>query len=326
MKRNRIIPFILIVTIAMLSFGPALAAPPSQATTGCPVDSISGTVVAVDPEKGTVTVDIGGGVLCPVNVNIDESHPITLLLGKYFGDFDPGTLTAELKGAVDTATICAIDNGNGTGTWFARDSEGNCPGGSEEFRVIEYDEVNGLFTAEPVGDGNSITLQIDDPEDVLKGALETLVVEWALESEGNLKQVSDQIALYHGEGMGFGVLVKLYDTVKETKACQQDPECTVDYLVGLFQSGGMGQIFKEYGKPDKVGVGHVRQAMDDKPTGQDKVKDKNKNKGDQTGDEQASEPAAVKKNGKPAKNNNSLKSSCNAVSKNGKPKKNATCP
>jgi hypothetical protein len=113
------------------------------------------------------------------------------------------------------------------------------------------------------------------------------------ESESGLGPVGEAIAAYHEEGMGFGVLVKIFAMVKESEdACDAavsaagdttgdtggstgengdttgDGGCTplvAQDLVDAFQSGtGMGQLFKEYGKPALLGVGHVKQALKDK--------------------------------------------------------------
>jgi hypothetical protein len=88
-----------------------------------------------------------------------------------------------------------------------------------------------------------------------------------------------QIAKYHEEGMGFGELVKLYAMAEASvEACVKQaaaatttvadptqPACeavTVEQLVSEVQGGaGMGQLFKEYGKPALLGVGHVKKAM-----------------------------------------------------------------
>lgn len=93
------------------------------------------------------------------------------------------------------------------------------------------------------------------------------------------EEFAQQIAMYHDEGIGFGVLVKLYAMAEDSvKACvdQQSsgvavdqPACevvTVEQLVSEFQSGvGMGQLFKEHGKPGLLGVGQVRKALQNQP-------------------------------------------------------------
>lgn len=337
MKYRKLTVFTLILAITLLSIVPALAAAPAQELT-CPVSGpISGTVVAVDAATGTVTVDIGGGVLCPVNINVDETHPIVLLLGQYFGDLTPATLEEALAGVQG----CAVVNEDGTYAWAECGTEG-----AVTIKVTGYNEVDGTYTATAYVDGvwveltTPLYIEDADAAGLVQGALETLIVAWTLEDDGTMSQVSDQIATYHEDGMGFGVLVKLYAIAQESAeeclgAIPEDGtpcETSVDDLVLLFQSGvGMGQIFKDYGKPDKLGVGHVRQELtQDKDKGKDKVKDKVKDKdkggGDASSDDSQELPAAANnKNDKPPKDN-SLKGICNAVSKNGKPKAGVTCP
>jgi len=95
------------------------------------------------------------------------------------------------------------------------------------------------------------------------------------------EEFAEQIAMYHDEGIGFGVLVKLYAMAEDAvKACADLqaagavvdptlPACeavTVEQLVSDFQGGvGMGQLFKTYGKPALLGVGHVRKALQNQP-------------------------------------------------------------
>jgi hypothetical protein len=95
------------------------------------------------------------------------------------------------------------------------------------------------------------------------------------------EEFAEQIAMYHDEGIGFGVLVKLYAMAEDAvKACADLqvpgviadpalPACeavTVEQLVSEFQGGvGMGQLFKTYGKPALLGVGHVKKALQDQP-------------------------------------------------------------
>jgi hypothetical protein len=89
-----------------------------------------------------------------------------------------------------------------------------------------------------------------------------------------------QIEMYHDEGIGFGVLVKIYAMAEASvQACLDQPTpavpdpnqvpcepVTVEQLVGEFQGGtGMGQLFKEYGKPALLGVGHVRKDLKNQP-------------------------------------------------------------
>jgi hypothetical protein len=86
--------------------------------------------------------------------------------------------------------------------------------------------------------------------------------------------LEEEIAGYHEEGLGFGELVKLYAIAAESEeACAeeggtQDSEepcgVTVEELVEMVEGGtGMGQLFQMYGRPSMLGVGHVRQQLND---------------------------------------------------------------
>lgn len=75
----------------------------------------------------------------------------------------------------------------------------------------------------------------------------------------------EQIAAYHAEGLGFGVLVKLFSIASAAQAqCQLDgTQCdiTIDSLIAQVQGGmGIGQIEAQYGKPTLLGVGQVKNA------------------------------------------------------------------
>jgi hypothetical protein len=92
--------------------------------------------------------------------------------------------------------------------------------------------------------------------------------------------VGEQVAGYHADGMGFGVLVKIYSMAAASKAACDSAAgaattsagdtttattcvpVTVDELVTAFKSGkGMGELMKEYGRPSMMGVGQVRKAL-----------------------------------------------------------------
>ena len=98
------------------------------------------------------------------------------------------------------------------------------------------------------------------------------------------EEIAEQIAQYHEDGMGFGVLVKLYAMAEvSAEKCAVDPTAptaapdapvctvvTVEELVTAVEGGaGMGDLFKEYGKPALLGVGHVKKelkALEGQPT------------------------------------------------------------
>ena len=89
------------------------------------------------------------------------------------------------------------------------------------------------------------------------------------DDDGEEMSVGEQIAAYHEDGMGFGVLVKFYAIATESgEACENaDGDCniSVEHLVEEFNDGaGLGNIMKDYGKPSMLGIGHVRQELKEK--------------------------------------------------------------
>jgi hypothetical protein len=79
--------------------------------------------------------------------------------------------------------------------------------------------------------------------------------------------VGEQVAALHADGMGFGVLTKFLSIAAESaEACAADPspDCGVslDELVTAFKDGsGIGSLYRDYGKPSALGVGHVKQEL-----------------------------------------------------------------
>jgi hypothetical protein len=253
--KTQMIIFLLALALVLALFVPAAAQ--EGATPPCESETVSGTVVAVDEETRTVTVEMEGGDRCAVTLDGEYDHPIVALLGSYFGDVDAETLAA----ALEAIQGCAVyDADSDVWTWADCDAEGAVP------VTLTLVNEDGTFTA--TLDGDEITLTVDDPDtpDELSQALETLVVNWNLGEEGAIVQPGDNIAAYHEEGMGFGVLVKLYQMAAESQEACLDAEeacgVTVEELIEAFQSGqGLGQLFKECGKPSMLGVGHVRKAL-----------------------------------------------------------------
>ncbi len=99
--------------------------------------------------------------------------------------------------------------------------------------------------------------------------------------ESGLGEIGQQIAALHEQGMGFGVLVKIFAMAEASQdACPAapttpsadgsevtptTPTCTAvtaDELVTAYKGGaGMGTLFKQYGKPALLGVGQVKKAL-----------------------------------------------------------------
>ncbi|MDH5507400.1 MAG: hypothetical protein OEZ02_09280 [Anaerolineae bacterium] len=248
----------LLLALSLLTVSTALA----QETAPCEGESVSGTVIAVDEETNTATIDTGEG-LCTVALTTDYDHPIVDLLGSYFGDVSPENLAA----ALEATQACALFN----------EESGNydlveCGTEGAVDVTVTSDNEDGTFSA-TTADGEEVSVNVDEETaEEFNGALADLSVEFDLTEEGSVSDAGDEIAAYHDDGMGFGVLVKFYAIAEESlEACEADAEVsgdepcgvTVEELVAAFEGGmGMGQIFKEYGRPSMMGVGHVRQASE----------------------------------------------------------------
>jgi hypothetical protein len=306
MKFNRLtLALFLVLTLVAVMASTAFASSPGDEPGPCLGDNVSGTVVAVDPITNVVTIDTGDG-LCNVTLSGSYDHPIVTLLGAYFGDVSAKTLEAALQ---DTMGCALYDEVFGTWAWADCESDGAVP-----VRVTGEDD-EGNFLAVNQQDGSEITIAIDDQETAnrVRDALGALAVDWPLE-EGDIVQVSDDVARYHDEGVGFGVLVKLYSLSNTTGI-------PVEQLLEEFRSGmGIGQLFKTYGKPPQLGVGHVRQEMkqdgetdpdqDAQPPENGNGKDKPKDEDKETG----------KDKDKKEKDKNKTTGICNAKAKGGKAK------
>jgi hypothetical protein len=272
MKRKTIFSLAIVLlffSIVTSAFAQADGEPPP-----CSGDSVSGTVVAVDEEAGLATVDMGEGNLCTVSLNSTEyQHPIIALLDAYFSSSDGEAAAEAFQG---TQKWMVYDEGTGTWAWAEEGDEGAV--------LVTVNSVadngDGTYTIEftPQGAETPETILIGDSAmaDELNGSLEALNVNWDLvagDGGSSIADAGDQIAAYHDDGMGFGVLVKFFAIVKQTsEACSSDPEncleVSVGQLVEEFDSGkGMGLIFKDYIKPDLLGVGHVRKALKEENSG-----------------------------------------------------------
>ena len=237
---RRGVSVVLIVAVLLISVGTTFAQG-EEPLPPCAGENVSGTVVDVDEATGLVTLQTGEG-LCTVTLAEGAvDHPIANLLGAFFGDVS----IDDLVEALETVQGCAVEQ-EGVWLWSPCDVEG-----AVSVRVTG--EEDGAFVA-VTEDGMEITLMVEEPDaaEALADALETLIVDLRLDGEGNVVQVGEEIAAYHEEGIGFGVLVKLYAMAAAL------PDVTVDDLVAAFQSGmGLGEMFHEYGRPSAMGVGHA---------------------------------------------------------------------
>ena len=254
----------ILVLMAILLLVPAGLVTASDLTEEigpCPGENVTGTIVGID-ENGVVTIDTGDGQ-CTVTLTGDYSHPIVELLAEFYGEIELSTYEDSLNNAEG----CAVISGS-EGTWS------ECGDDTEAIQVTAYDEENNTFTAIVLSTGETITLTVEDEAvvDELKATLDELTVDWELDGNGDVVLTSDQIAAYHDQGLGFGVLVKLY-------ALSSSSGVPVEDLIAEFEAGtGMGELYALYGKPDQTGVGHVRQELKEDNNGQANGKEKDKDK------------------------------------------------
>ena len=260
---------ILILALALSPLG--IAAAQEDESVPCAEGQVSGTVVAVDEETGTVTLDTGEEGLCTVTLKTDFAHPIVALLGTFFSEVSAESLAAALE-ATQVWVVC--DEDTGLCTLASEDDEGAVA--ATVVAVTENED--GTFALELAVEGQEepVSVMTDDTElaEELAGALDTLTVEWTLQEgedgTAGVVDAGDQIADLHEDGLGFGVIVKFFAMAAESQEACADEEpsgdepcsVTVDELVEAFQSGmGMGQLFQEFGRPSMLGVGHVRKAL-----------------------------------------------------------------
>lgn len=258
---NRIhkkISLLLIVAFLVTLLGVLPASAQAEAVEPCSGESVSGTVVAVDEATGTATIVKEDGTSCSVTFAGSHDHPIVNLLGQYFGDIDPANFADDLPALEGWV----MDNGDGTWSWVTEGTEG-----AQSVKIIK-DNGDGTFTAELYDETGTlvgtIVIGIEDPAVVesLQQALANLTVDFSLDGAGDVLQASDQIAALHSQGMGFGVLVKLFALAKASEGA-----VTVEQLVAEFNAGtGIGELFKTYGKPTTIGIGHVRQELKNSQT------------------------------------------------------------
>jgi hypothetical protein len=275
---------LLLVLLLSLGVASAASAQESEPVELCTGTDISGTVVAVDEALNQATIDQGEGNLCYVQLDGEWDHPITSLLGSYFDDADAATLAA----ALDTISIqieCEVPPGEAEEVCDLSDS----PESTAATILSVTKNGFGSFIVEvlietPEGEITKTFLYSNDQE-IGQGwidALAALDVSWTLDTdeEGNpiVVEAGDEIAAYHEDGWGFGQLVKAYSIASEAdKACVGGEtggageeavdfcSVTVASLLEEFESGGgWGALFKAYGKPALLGVGHVRNADKEK--------------------------------------------------------------
>lgn len=273
MKKMR--GLIILVVISLMSLAVVGVAAAQEEVTCTPVEeagNVEGTVIGVDDEEGTVDILQEDGTCVTVSFEEgDYDHPIVALLAEYFG----GVSVEDLDDALDTLEL-------------------------DEGVVVDIEEQDDGTWLVTFDDDTTLVLEEEDAElaQELTDALETLEVDLDLilndDGEATVGDVGEQIAEYHEDGIGFGVLVKIYAIAEESaEACaaqeeEETPEeggeataepptdegdegdeeevddcaVTVEQLVEDYLNGmSIGEMFRLYGKPSLLGVGHVRQAL-----------------------------------------------------------------
>jgi hypothetical protein len=267
MSRKIVIVSVLALLSLLVGTAWAQEADPSETIPFCSGTSVTGTIVGVSEEDATVTIYTSEG-LCRVQlVKGTYDHPIVNLLGQFFDHVSAQTLLEALSN-VDTE-ICVVP-GAEEGEWLSVSCDVE---GAQEATVIS-ENSDGTFTAVLKDDGQEELIGVivadDETAENLRQELASVSVSWHLKDDGSLVQSGDQIAYYHDQGIGFGVLVKLsamaeqFDYECRTGNNPEACEISLEDLIQSFQEGtGLGEMFKIYGKPELLGVGHVRKAMND---------------------------------------------------------------
>jgi len=259
MKTKVVLLFILIVAFAFP--GIALAKPASY--DACTGNTISGVVVAVDETTGEITVYTDAGSFCTVVKSLEEyDHPVINLLGQYYENVSLEDLSENLADLQGWVLFDAT-----TSTWDFADETDD---GAVSATVVGVAEnPDGTYQIEFLIAGETVTQTLTTSDLVLYQAYldsllsNTVTLDLIIDEAGDTfvdetgnTFVSDgayQIGAYHDDGIGLGVLVKLY-------AMADAYDVPVEELIARFKSGeGIGQLFKDenLGKPDILGVGHV---------------------------------------------------------------------
>jgi hypothetical protein len=289
------VSFAMLATVGLLLSGviPAFAGPVGEEVPSCTGENVEGTLVSVDQELGVAVINTADG-LCTLTLESEFDHPIVGLFQEQWGNNAAAEDLSDLLQGSQEATQVWLVYDETTDDWnlAAEGDEGAISG--QVTGVV--DNGDGTYSLEIGVEGQDDPLLIltDDAElaSSLQASLEDLFVAFDVftDEEGNavLGDVGAQVAAYHEEGMGFGVLVKLYSMAENLNSACGEPEegegeeggegeeppaegeeteeeacgVSVEELVAEFQSGkGMGQLFKEYGRPGMMGIGHLRKAV-----------------------------------------------------------------
>lgn len=272
MKKSQLLALVMVIILSLGTMGVASAQGEVPAEEP-PITTVEGVVIAVDKEAGTVDILQEDGTIITVAIpKGDYDHPITALLAEYFGGADLEDYALALEALeMDDSVVVAVEEGT--------DEEGN--------PVWEA----------ALADGSVVQLDDEEAAQALLDALEVAAVDLNVtDNDGVLtaEDIGEQIEEYRAMGIGYGELVKIYAIAAESQeACAAEAEVaeaegetaedtptadtgddapeieepcgvTVDELVEMLLNGAdMGELFRLFGKPALLGVGHVRQALNE---------------------------------------------------------------
>lgn len=244
---------ILLATILLLTLASAVFA--QDEVPACTGEQVNGKVVGYDADLNIVTIETEEG-LCTITLSEGEQdygHPITTLLGNYFNNMTTEDLDFEEALAATEVCLNEVADTDPVEYELYVPAEGEeCPFPG----TLIQDNEDGTFTV-VLGEGEDaeeVQVAVEDPDaaEELTGALAGLVVDLGLNEDGSLEDAGDKIGELHDEGVGFGVIVKLYGIADASGI-------PVEELIAEYQAGAsIGELFATYGKPALVGVGHVR--------------------------------------------------------------------
>lgn len=307
MNKKTILLAVTVLTMLIAAFDSA-SAQTAVEPAPCPGNMVTGTLVRFDETTGTAVLLTEAGE-CTVKVGGDYTHPIVKLFDTYFGTIDSSQLAQKLESLQGWALQ---DSVTGVWTWADESASGAVP---VQVTAVTANS-DGTFTLTLTNElGESLTMTTSDAalaEKLTQGLAGAQVV-WDLitgpDGTPLVEDIGEQIAAYHDDGVGFGVLAKLMSIVRQSQeACMNEDQpdsagacdVTLAALVELKQGNtGMGQIFKDYFKPSILGVGHIRQEV----------------KADETTGTPAAASAAPGKAGKPDKADKNNKSHTSNESK-----------
>lgn len=257
----------LVVAAFLLSLPLGSVLAQDEVLPACSGSTVSGTVVSVDPLTGMVTVETAEG-LCTLSLSSGTyRHPVIALFDSYYGVIGPDNAGELAEALVAVHGWAVYDPETGQWEWAAETT----PDAVKVQVIAIIDDADGTYTLQLKTEPGEIIEIITGDAGIaasLSENLEKLNVSWKIKvnEDGSAcaVDVGDQVAAYLEQGIGLGALAKFYAIAAESQeACVgEDTECalSVDYLVARFQSGtGLGELFKEYGKPAILGIGHIRQ-------------------------------------------------------------------